>query len=236
MHSFIISGGEKTQRLTEISRRLSELSISQFDIHRLTPLNSGIGIGQVRELIKTLQLKPYSSNQVAAIIEDADSLTLEAQQALLKTLEEPPSGVIIFLETANSGNLLATILSRCQIINLNSDTIIDQNALLQCFKTLEQIITAKKVGAKIEMIDTLPGKREELISWLDLAIIGLRQELLSQKSTLNITKLQLVNLINKLLEAKQKINNNCQSKLVLDQVFLWTNWLDSGKIKLGQAK
>ena len=220
MHSFIITGGEKAQRLTEISQRLIKLAISQFDTHRLLPEKTGIGIGQVRELQKKLQLKPYSSNQVAAIIEEAGSLTLEAQQALLKTLEEPPAGVIIFLESTNSSNLLPTIISRCQIINLTGDTKPDQSALLQCINTLKQIIEKQKAGEKLQIIDTLPSKREELISWIDLAINGSRQELLAKKPQLTLTKPQIVSLISKLFEAKTRLINNCNLKLVLDQIFL----------------
>jgi DNA polymerase III delta prime subunit len=74
-----------------------------------------IGIEPVRTLIKTLSLSTAGHNQTRIVcIEQAQTLTLEAQNALLKLIEEPPNRTIVFLLTTEIDKLLATVRSRCQ--------------------------------------------------------------------------------------------------------------------------
>ena len=79
-----------------------------------------ISIDEIRQLERFLSLRvPLKKDfNRAVIIQDAHSLSLEAQNALLKMLEEPPSGTIIILTTKHSQALLPTIRSRVQSINL----------------------------------------------------------------------------------------------------------------------
>ncbi|HQC49750.1 MAG: AAA family ATPase [Patescibacteria group bacterium] len=73
-----------------------------------------ISIEQTRELIKALSLSSFLDSYKIGIIKEADSLTTEAQNALLKTLEEPREKVILILIAENEEALLPTILSRAQ--------------------------------------------------------------------------------------------------------------------------
>src|SRR5665648_752608 len=77
------------------------------------------------EAINQLQIrlsnKPYSGERNIAIIKDADSMTLKAQNRLLKTLEEPQAGTVIILLSNNIQNLAQTILSRCVIFRINPE-------------------------------------------------------------------------------------------------------------------
>lgn len=80
---------------------------------------ASIGIDDVREQInKTIQIKPYSSEYKIYIVDEAEKMTVEAQNALLKTIEEPPVYGILMLLTTNVGKLLPTILSRCVVLNI----------------------------------------------------------------------------------------------------------------------
>ncbi len=80
---------------------------------------TSIGIDDVREQINgSIQIKPYSSEYKIYIVDEAEKMTTEAQNALLKTIEEPPSYGIIFLLTTNLGKLLPTILSRCVVLHV----------------------------------------------------------------------------------------------------------------------
>ena len=79
-----------------------------------------ITIGQIRDLQKKLSLFPYSAKYKVAIIEQADTMSKSATNSILKTLEEPNSTTILILLTANSGFLLDTIKSRCQILKFLS--------------------------------------------------------------------------------------------------------------------
>lgn len=79
--------------------------------------DEAIKIEQVRELIYKLSLQPYQAKYKIALIDNAENMTVEAQNALLKLLEEPKSYTVIILVTANAGKLLRTISSRAQKIN-----------------------------------------------------------------------------------------------------------------------
>jgi len=73
-----------------------------------------IGIERARELKRFAQLHAVAAAHKMAIVDDADRLSLAAQNALLKTLEEPPGQALIILVTASPGALLPTVRSRCQ--------------------------------------------------------------------------------------------------------------------------
>lgn len=78
-----------------------------------------IGVEDVRNQINgDIQIKPYRGPYKIYIIEEADKLTVQAQNALLKTIEEPPAYAVILLLTEAASGLLATVLSRCVILNL----------------------------------------------------------------------------------------------------------------------
>lgn len=78
-----------------------------------------IGVDDVRtQLINDIAIKPYSSPYKIYMIDEAEKLTVQAQNALLKTIEEPPAyGIIIFI-TTNADAFLPTILSRCVTLKL----------------------------------------------------------------------------------------------------------------------
>ena len=78
------------------------------------PTGDSIKIEQVRQVQKDISLRPYEAKIKIFIINDADRLTLEAANAFLKVLEEPPKDSLIILITAKPKLLPATIISRCQ--------------------------------------------------------------------------------------------------------------------------
>ncbi len=78
-----------------------------------------IGIEQVRELIEFFALTTHYGRRKIAIIEPAEIMTTAAANALLKLLEEPPGLALLMLVSHRPGQLVATILSRCQKIKLN---------------------------------------------------------------------------------------------------------------------
>lgn len=93
---------------------------------------NSIGIHDVREQINgSIGIKPYSSDYKIYIVDEAEKMTAEAQNALLKTIEEPPAYAVIFLLTTNLGKLLPTILSRCVILNIQpvKDELIKRHLL-----------------------------------------------------------------------------------------------------------
>lgn len=78
-----------------------------------------IAVDEVREQINNdIQIKPYSSPYKIYIVDEAEKMNQQAQNALLKTIEEPPEYGIIILLTSNSEMFLPTILSRCVMLNM----------------------------------------------------------------------------------------------------------------------
>jgi DNA polymerase-3 subunit delta' len=81
-------------------------------------LRTEIGIDQVRELQHSSNLPPFEGRCRVYIIDGAELMSTEAANCLLKTLEEPASGVLFILLTASEPSLLATVVSRCQRLEL----------------------------------------------------------------------------------------------------------------------
>lgn len=80
---------------------------------------NSIGIDEIRDqLINDVGIKPYESPYKIYIVNDADKLTLQAQNALLKTIEGPPAYAVVMLLADNPDALLPTITSRCVILSL----------------------------------------------------------------------------------------------------------------------
>lgn len=96
---------------------------------------NSIGVDDVRQqLVDDIVIRPYSSRYKIYIIDEAEKLTVQAQNAILKTIEEPPAyGIVIFL-TNNSEMFLPTILSRCVLINLKpvKNQLIIEYLMHQC--------------------------------------------------------------------------------------------------------
>ena len=92
------------------------------DLHRIAPSGPGgqIPIGPVRALASDLALLPVEGGARVAIVESAQRLNEDAQNALLKTLEEPPAGTTIVLCVTDEDRLLPTIRSRCARIRLGA--------------------------------------------------------------------------------------------------------------------
>ena len=79
---------------------------------------NSIGIEDIREqLIGDVAIKPYIGPHKIYIVDEAEKMTVQAQNALLKTIEEPPAYAVILLLVNNGGSLLPTISSRCVTLN-----------------------------------------------------------------------------------------------------------------------
>lgn len=90
------------------------------DYTEIVPDGNSIKISQIREMQKRIQEKPIISKNKVYIIDDADKMTPEAQNCLLKTLEEPPQFAKIILIGSNENTFLNTIKSRCTILHFEN--------------------------------------------------------------------------------------------------------------------
>lgn len=92
---------------------------------------SSIGVGDIRRMRADVRIRPYSAAHKIYIIPDAEKMTPAAQNALLKTLEEPPSYAVIFLLADGTSTFLPTIMSRCVTLPLRP---VAENAVEDCLK------------------------------------------------------------------------------------------------------
>lgn len=100
----------------------SHADLQIYSMDRLSKADRGksgsVGIKLIRLLVADVQIKPYEGGRKVYIIPDADRMTAEAQNALLKTLEEPPAYAVLILLANGTQAFLPTILSRCVILRL----------------------------------------------------------------------------------------------------------------------
>jgi DNA polymerase-3 subunit delta' len=128
------------------------------DIIRITHEKASIGVDDIRiQMNNDIQIKPYSSPYKIYIIDEAEKLTEQAQNALLKTIEEPPSYGIILLLTNNLNILLPTILSRCVTLKLQpvdkdliKDYLMINHQIPDYLAELSQLFSGGNVGKAIK--------------------------------------------------------------------------------------
>lgn len=99
------------------------------DVRFITHEKASISVDNIREqLVNDITIKPYNSTYKIYILPEADKMTEQAQNALLKTIEEPPAYAVIILLTDTVESLLETIRSRCIILNTRP---LDKDAIKQ---------------------------------------------------------------------------------------------------------
>lgn len=94
-----------------------------------------ISVGEIREqIVNTVDIMPYKGPYKIYIVDEAEKMNAAAQNAILKTIEEPPEYAIIFLLTTNRGAFLDTILSRCILLGTRpvSETAIKKYLVDKC--------------------------------------------------------------------------------------------------------
>jgi DNA polymerase III subunit delta' len=116
------------------------------DVRTIEPLagKKEISIQQIREIEKQLNFRSFSGRKKIAVLDPATLMNLSAQNALLKTLEEPPQDSLLVLVATNTGGLLPTLRSRCLHLSFGS---------LQCAQLANYL--ASKKGLKREEADFL---------------------------------------------------------------------------------
>lgn len=113
-HAYLFSGSRGTGKTT-IARIFSKaLGVSDNDIYEIDAA-SNRGIDDIREIREGVHVLPFQSKYKVYIIDEVHMLTKEAFNALLKTLEEPPSHALFILATTETDKIPETVISRCQV-------------------------------------------------------------------------------------------------------------------------
>jgi hypothetical protein len=185
-----------------VSHPLDTLSIAS---------STAIGIDDIRPIPKFLQTKPYQSEIKIVTIYPADKLTLESQNALLKILEEPPAYAKISLYTQNPGQLLPTILSRCELVANPSPIIHPPSSIPPLLSSLSLPPTPAQALAAAAQIKTT---RPELLANLETCLQYLACQLLTAPDLVLAYRTGLV------LETHTAVSKNANLSLSLSHLFL----------------
>lgn len=127
------------------------------DFLQIEPEGKMLKIDQIRKMQEKIAEKPILSRKKVYIVDNADQMTEEAQNCLLKTLEEPPEYAIIILVVSNESKMLATIRSRCVTIKFSKIADLDLKEHLKEL-TDEQI---KLLDGSFQNVDTIKQRQEE---------------------------------------------------------------------------
>lgn len=131
MQPKILVNKNREERDQQIWDLLKQISILPNNPDLLLIEDEKIGIKEIKTTIKHLSTKPFGSTAKSVIILNGNQISPDAQNALLKTLEEPPGESIILIGIDSETKLLPTILSRCLIINSNSEPATDPKFSLE---------------------------------------------------------------------------------------------------------
>ena len=168
-HSYIFSGIKGVGKYTfakDFAKCILEDSMMQ-DYYELGPDGKSIKVAQIRELQNVINIKPTFSKKSVYIIDDADLMTIEAQNSLLKTLEEPPEYAVIILIVHNERSILSTVKSRCVNIKFSklSDKDIKKYFLKNDLNFEDKNINVFKVlDGSLNNIDFIKDDYDELLN------------------------------------------------------------------------
>lgn len=164
-----------------------------------------LGVEAAKNIRQYLSLKPYQNQGRAVAVISAHNFTPEAQNALLKTLEELPDQATVIMGVDNQDQLLATILSRCQIIqnNQSTDAKLTEDHLLQIRKLQE--CTLSERFSYIEKLENKEGFLLDLFKYT-------QDQLAKEDRYLNFAR--------ELQEAKKWLDQNVTVRAILEYLML----------------
>lgn len=131
------------------------------DIINYRTKKNSFGVDEVRGVIEEVNKKPYEGNKKVIIIYEGNKLTVQAQNALLKTIEEPPTGVFIILLCESLELILDTIKSRCEIHKLTPMSKEDIREYI--ITTNNEVYSNDEINAAISYSEGIPGKAEAFL-------------------------------------------------------------------------
>lgn len=216
------------------------------DFYIIEPDGNSIKIDQIRQMQQEIYQKPIIAEKKVFIIDNADFMTKEAQNCLLKTLEEPPEYITIILICSNENNILVTVKSRCnkmyfdkinfeelkKFLNQNypesdfSDNMINSfngsigNAL-KINNKLDIYIGVDKLISNIENKDILEIMSEAQSIFKSkenvIDILNYMNVLLFEKAKLNSKIIGCIKIVE---ETKKRINSNGNYDMCIDNMFM----------------
>lgn len=169
---------------------------------------SKLGVEEAKKIREHFALKPFLAKGRGAVLESGDKLTHDAQNALLKTLEEPPEKAVLILGANSTDAFLATVLSRCQVIRIEDYPKDQENKLLKNYLKDIEGLEKKSLEEKFLFIEKLEEKEQ----FLEALSIYYHQKMQKNPSFLEINK--------KLLKAQEWKKSNVNIRAILEYLMM----------------
>ena len=166
-HAHIIVGEDGIGK-SNLANKLSRIILGKFeerdyiDIINYRCKKASFGVDDVRGIVDEINKKPFEGDKKVIIIYDGNKLTVQAQNALLKTIEEPPKGVYIILLCESLELILDTIKSRCQIYKLTPLT--KEDVRLYIDRINDDSFSQEEINAAIAYSEGMPVRAEAFLS------------------------------------------------------------------------
>ena len=251
-HSYMFVGTDGIGKLLfakEFSNNILNSTISlenNPDFNIIEPDGNTIKINQIREFTKKVYEKPINSDKKIYVINNSELMTKEAQNAILKTLEEPPSYIVIILIAKNKDLFLPTIKSRCTEIFFNKlkDEEVKKILKEEYNYTAENTVLKIADGSISRALNLLQencnyNKVEEMFSDLErinlIDVLNSKEEIFNSKENvydileyINIIFLdkiknnekKYINCIEFIEEAKQRLKRNNNFDMTIDNLIM----------------
>src|SRR5262245_11504895 len=146
------------------------------DVLVVEPGDTGtIKIDQIRDVVDRANYRPFEGRRRVVIIDEADALVVPAQNALLKTLEEPPPSSVFILVTARPDALLATVRSRCPVLRFLPLEPEEVTAVLARHGRSDKDARAIAAGANGSVAQALEARNSDVAAARDVAARVLSQ-------------------------------------------------------------
>lgn len=169
------------------------------DVKLISPRGRSIGVDYIRELIEEIYTKPYEGDKKVVLIKNSDSITVQGQNAILKTLEEPSKETTIIMLVENINSILPTIQSRCQILRLGR---IPEEKIRAYLLSLG--VDESRARAAANLSDGIVGNA---LKFLDEKFIKLRQDVIGKAGELvTASALDVLESVDFFVSNKDKIN------------------------------
>lgn len=211
-HAYIFEGmdgiGKKkfAEELSKILFKGTSIDVNP-DCISINPDGNSIKIAQIRKLQSDIIIKPHKDYKIY-IINQSEKMTMEAQNTLLKTLEEPPRYAIIILITNNKERLLDTVKSRCETIKFTPISQSDLKLYLMNTKgideqraTLLATFSRGSMEKALELSDSAEFSiiREDIQKYIEIIMDKNMSEVLNIASDLEKYKTSIISLLDMML-------------------------------------
>ena len=219
-HAHLIAGedGIGKSKLANILAKLilnGDLEREYVDIINYKSSKASFGVDEVRDIIEEVSKKPFEGDRKVIIIHEGNKLTIQAQNALLKTIEEPPIGVHIIILCESLELILDTIKSRCEIYKL---TPLTKNELYEYIKIKGFDYNESDIRSAIAFSEGIPGRIDRYFN--DENLRELRNKVIELIKSLNKNDVEIVL---QQEEALSTLKDNKEEVLLIfrgDRVFL----------------